>query len=122
MDKIIMRQMVFKGYHGVFEEEKKSGQPFVVDVELGVDLRPAGVSDDVADTVSYAEAHELVKAIVEGPSVDLVEHLAERIATVLLDTFTRVAAVTVRVMKPEAPVDGEFESFGVEICRRRGPI
>ena len=70
-DKIILSGMVFYGYHGVSSEERTLGQRFVVDMEMEADLRPAGVRDDLTDAINYAEAHQLVKEIVEGTPKNL---------------------------------------------------
>lgn len=119
MDKMVLRGMEYYGYHGVFEEERKLGQRFYVDLELELDLRQAGVSDDFSRTVNYAEVHELVKKIVEGQSFKLIEALAERIASSVLDTYTMVDALTVHVTKPHPPFDIHFEGVTVQIHRSR---
>jgi dihydroneopterin aldolase len=119
MDKILMKKMVFYGYHGVFEDEKNQGQEFIVDMELMLDLSQAGKTDRVEDTVSYADVYQLVKMIVEGPSYNLIERLADELAGRVLENFNLIGEVQIKVRKPGAPVDGEFEYFGVEICRKR---
>ena len=65
-DIIFLNGMRFYGYHGVLPSENEIGQIFIVDVTLKVDLKDAGQSDDVADTVNYGEVFEEVKSIVEG--------------------------------------------------------
>ncbi len=93
-------------------------QPFVVDLELYFDMHAAGQSDDVRDTVDYNEVYLTVKKIMEGKSRNLLEALAERIAKQLLENFP-ILSVKIRISKPEAPVDGIFDSFGIEIERVR---
>jgi dihydroneopterin aldolase len=110
--------MVFYGYHGVRAAERELGQRFVVDLEVWKDLRPAGQSDDLAQTVNYAELYRLVAGIVTGPSCDLIETVAERIAAAVLGRHA-VDAVRVRVRKPEAPIAGVLAAAAVEILRRR---
>ncbi|WP_410772315.1 dihydroneopterin aldolase [Fontibacillus sp. BL9] len=119
MDKMIIRRMEYFGYHGVFDEEQKLGQRFYVDLTLELDLRRAGQNDDLAETVNYAEVHELVKAIVEQKSFKLIEALAEHIASSVLDTYTMVDALTVGVTKPHPPFDIHFEGVTVELHRSR---
>ncbi|ANS76353.1 dienelactone hydrolase [Paenibacillus yonginensis] len=119
MDKMVLRRMEYYGYHGVFEEERKLGQRFYVDLELQMDLREAGVSDDLSKTVNYAEIHERVKAIVEKKSFKLIEALAEHIASDLLDTYTVIDALTVKLTKPHPPFDIHFEGVTVELFRTR---
>lgn len=119
-DRIILQGMVFHGRHGTLPAERELGQPFVVDVELGLDLRPAGLSDDLAKTVDYGEVHRLARQIVEGEPVDLTETLAERIADATLEEHPIVEVVRVKVRKPHVRLDDTvLESSGVEILRRR---
>ncbi|MEK3784804.1 MULTISPECIES: dihydroneopterin aldolase [Paenibacillus] len=119
MDKIIIRGMEYYGYHGVFAEERKLGQRFYIDLELELDLRAAGERDDLNQTVNYAEVHEQVKPIVEKESFQLIEALGERIASSLLDNYTSVNALTVRVTKPHPPFDIHFQGVTVELYRTR---
>lgn len=119
MDKMILHRMEYYGYHGVFEEERKLGQRFYVDLELELDLQGAGVSDDLTLTVNYAEVHFLVKKIVETKSFKLIEALAEHIASSVLDTYTVINAVTVKLTKPHPPFDIHFQGVTVELHRTR---
>ena len=91
------------GYHGVFETERANGQDFYVDVELEVDLTRASVSDDVNDTINYAEVTDLVVEEITTNPVSLIEKLAGRIAERIKTSFPQAALVTVTVHKPQAP-------------------
>ncbi|MFI7579692.1 dihydroneopterin aldolase [Kocuria sp. M1N1S27] len=104
------------GYHGVFDQEKRSGQPFFVDLAMYLDLAAAGASDDVALTAHYGEVAEEVRDIVIGPSVNLLETLADRIARRLLERFP-LEAVEVTVHKPKAPIEVTFSDVSVTIYR-----
>ncbi len=108
--------MSFYGYHGVLPQERELGQVFEVDVELFLDLRSAGESDDPEMTVSYADVYEVVRRVVTGRPYKLIEAVAEAIAARLLTGFS-VQEVLVRVKKPAAPVPGHFRYMGVEIRR-----
>jgi len=119
MDKILMKNMSFYGYHGVMAEEKVLGQKFYIDVVLELSLKSAGMTDSVEDTVSYAEVFQVVKEHAEVKRYDLLEALAENIASNVLADFQLVKAVEVEVRKPEAPVNGIFDHFGVHIRRTR---
>lgn len=119
MDKIILKNLVFYGFHGVLSEEKTLGQKFYVDVELSLDLKPAGLSDNVRDTVSYAQVFELVKEKVTNKKYCLLEALAEDIADDILNKYEKVKEVVVVIKKPEAPVQGIFDYFSIEIRRKR---
>jgi dihydroneopterin aldolase len=118
-DRIVLRSMEFQGHHGVSAEERSLPQQIVVDVDLTLDLRAAGKSDDLAQTVDYSTVFEHCRAIVEERSFHLLEAIAEAIATDLLNGFTTITSVTVRVAKPGVPIDGVLESAGVEIERAR---
>ena len=117
MDKIIMKNLAFFGYHGAMSEENTLGQKFFIDVEMSVALQEAGKSDNVFHTVHYGEAYSVVKAIVEGKSLNLIEAVAEKIAEALLNDFERIDHVKIQLRKPEAPVAGIFDYFAVEIER-----
>lgn len=118
-DRIVLAGMTFQARHGVSDREKEQAQRFEVDVELGVDLGPAGRSDDLGRTVDYRGVYEAVRVIVDGPSRDLIEALAEAIAASLLETNPKVEEVVVRVRKPEVRLGGPLEHAGVEITRGR---
>ncbi len=117
-DRICLTGVRAKGFHGVLADEKRDGQEFVVDVVLHLDLAPAGTSDDLALTINYAEVGADVVARIEGPSLDLIESLAEQIAG---DALARhgVHTVEVTVHKPSAPVGVPFEDVAVTLERRR---
>ncbi|WP_028551939.1 dihydroneopterin aldolase [Paenibacillus sp. UNC451MF] len=119
MDKIVMNGMQFYGYHGVFPEENKLGQRYQVDVEMHLPLDKPGASDHLEDTINYAEAYEIVKNIVEKETFKLIEALAEQVASKLLQTYTSINEITVRVLKPHPPVAIFFEGVAVEIHRKR---
>ena len=106
------------GYHGVFEAEKREGQPFVVDLTLGVDSSVAAASDDLRDTVDYGSLVASVKAAVEKDPVDLIETLAQRIADVCLRNAL-VDTVEVTVHKPHAPIEATFDDVALTINRSR---
>ncbi|MDK2824658.1 MAG: 7,8-dihydroneopterin aldolase/epimerase/oxygenase [Clostridia bacterium] len=119
MDKIIMKNLAFYGYHGVLKAENQLGQKFFIDVEIELDLKEAGKTDDVEKTVNYAEIYEVIKDIILNQRFNLIEALAENIAENILQKFTKVEQVVINVRKPEAPVKGIFDYFGVEIRRMR---
>lgn len=120
-DRIRLAGVRGRGFHGVFEHERREGQEFVVDVELAVDLGPAGASDDLADTVNYGEIGAATLARIEGEPHDLVERLAELVARDALE-HPSVDEVTVTVHKPQAPVGVPFEDVTVSVTRRREPV
>ncbi|MFG1365591.1 dihydroneopterin aldolase [Xanthobacter versatilis] len=118
-DRLFLRALPFYARHGLFEAERELGQRFVVDVDCWLDTRPAAWADDAALTVSYQQVYEHVSAVVTDDPVRLIETLAERIATRILDHFETVEQVRVVVHKPGAPISGVFGDVGIEIIRSR---
>jgi dihydroneopterin aldolase/2-amino-4-hydroxy-6-hydroxymethyldihydropteridine diphosphokinase len=117
-DRIVLQGISARGCHGVLDVEKTDGQDFVVDVILEVDLRRAGRSDRLAHTVNYAEVAADIVALITGPSLDLIETLADQIAAAAL-ARPLVQAVEVTVHKPQAPVGVSFDDVRVLVERRR---
>src|SRR5450631_1636607 len=117
-DRIVLQRISARGFHGVLDAEKRDGQDFVVDVMLEVDLRRAGRSDLLAHTVNYAEVAADIVALITGPSLDLIEKLADRIAAAVLRR-PLVQAVEVTVHKPQAPIGVPFGDVKVVVERRR---
>lgn len=119
MDKIILRGMVFYGFHGMNPAEQELGQRFIVDLTATLDLGQAGASDMLEDTVSYTRLYQTVKEVMEGPSRKLLENVAETIAGRLLDEQD-ISAVQIRIKKPEVPMKGSVLDYAaVEIVRKR---
>ncbi len=117
-DLILLGNLHFYGYHGVISEEAKLGQEFIVDLTIETDLHRAGHSDNVHDTISYADVYALARRIVEGERYNLLEALAENLAANILKHYPKAMAVTVRVTKPNAPIPGLGDGrVGVEIRR-----
>ncbi|TGB00798.1 dihydroneopterin aldolase [Halobacillus salinus] len=119
MDKIYVNQMEFWGYHGLFPEENKLGQRFYVDAELELDLKPASTSDDMNKSINYAEIYEITKKVVEGKAYNLVESVAEQIASELLNQFEILDACRIKMYKPDPPIPGHYQSVAIEIYRSR---
>jgi 7,8-dihydroneopterin aldolase/epimerase/oxygenase len=116
MDRIALTGLRARGYHGVYEFERARGQEFVVDAVLELDVSAAAASDQLADTVDYGALAARLVAVVTGPPVNLIETLADRLATICLDD-DRVTAATVTVHKPQAPIDHEFSDVAVTVRR-----
>jgi dihydroneopterin aldolase len=118
-DQILLERMEFEGRHGVSDDERADAQVLELDLEADVDLRAAGTSDDLAQTVSYADIFEICRAQVEERSYRLLEALGEAIAADVLGRFPPVTRVVVTVRKPGVPIDGVLESAGVRLDRTR---
>jgi 7,8-dihydroneopterin aldolase/epimerase/oxygenase len=117
MDRIALTGLRVRGFHGVFEFERRLGQDFVVDVSLGLSLREAATSDNVADTVHYGELASRLAEAVAGEPVNLLETLASRLLDICMSD-KRVAEATVTVHKPQAPIEQAFSDVSVTMRRR----
>lgn len=118
-DRIVLAGMVFQARHGVLDWEKSTAQRFEVDVELVLDVQPAGLDDDLTRTVDYRNVYRAVRQIVESTTYNLLEALAEAIAHEILAEEALVDEVVIRVRKPEVRLDGPLDYTGVEIRRVR---
>jgi dihydroneopterin aldolase len=117
-DHIVLTGLTVRGNHGVFDFERRDGQDFVVDVDLELDTTKAAATDELADTIHYGELAEGLAAVIAGEPVNLLEALADRLAGVCL-ADARVAAATVTVHKPQAPIPLTFADVAVTIRRER---
>ncbi|HET8896033.1 MAG TPA: dihydroneopterin aldolase [Protaetiibacter sp.] len=117
-DLLILTGLRATGHHGVFDHERRDGQEFVVDLEISTDFSAASATDELGDTIHYGVLAEQVTAAIERDPVDLIETLAERIATLVLE-YPAAASVTVTVHKPHAPITVPFDDVAVTITRGR---
>jgi dihydroneopterin aldolase len=117
-DRIVLRNLRVFAHHGALEHERELGQVFVVDIDLGMDLAPAGVADDLARTVDYGKLAAAVSHAVAASPRALLEAVAEDVARLVLSD-ARVEDVVVRITKPHAPLPVDAE-VAVEIRRARG--
>ncbi|CAK8543037.1 unnamed protein product [Lathyrus sativus] len=121
-DKLILKGLSFYGFHGVLKEEKTLGQKFFVDVDAWMDLKPAGKSDNLSDSCSYVEIYRIAKEVIEGPSQNLLESVAQKIAISTLEIHKEISAVRVKIGKPHVAIPGPLDYLGVEILRRRSDL
>ncbi|MCV7358430.1 dihydroneopterin aldolase [Mycolicibacterium fluoranthenivorans] len=117
-DRIELRGLTVRGYHGVFEHERRDGQDFVIDLTVWVDLAVAAASDDLADTLDYGALAQRAAGIVAGPPRNLIETVSAEIAEDVM-TDPRVHAVEVVVHKPSAPIPLTFSDVAVVARRSR---
>jgi 7,8-dihydroneopterin aldolase/epimerase/oxygenase len=116
----VLHNIQLQGRHGYYDHELETPQPFEIDVELLLNLQPAGIDDDLTKTIDYARVHDIVRHIVESASFRLLEAMAEAISHEILSEFP-VLEVGVRVRKPAVQLGGPLDYAGVEIWRRRSP-
>lgn len=117
-DRLQIRGIRFHGYHGTTEEEKTLGRMFSVDVDLLCDTRAAAAHDRLEDTIDYAKVFGVVSEIGRGSHCQLLETLADKLATSLLERFP-IAGVRVRIRKYAPPLQGVVDTVGIDITRRR---
>ena len=118
MDRITLTGIKAVGHHGVFEFERRDGQPFVVDAVLYTDFSKAAETDDLRHTAHYGEVAELITGHITGEPLNLIEALAVRIADDVLAKF-EVSAVDITVHKPKAPIAVPFGDVTVSVHRER---
>ncbi|KAG7535255.1 Dihydroneopterin aldolase/epimerase domain [Arabidopsis thaliana x Arabidopsis arenosa] len=119
-DKLILRGLKFYGFHGAIPEEKTLGQMFMLDIDAWMCLKKAGLSDNLADSISYVDIYNLAKEVVEGSSRNLLERVAGLIASKTLEAFPQITAVRVKLWKPNVPlIQSGLDYLGVEIFRNR---
>lgn len=119
MDKIIIKELKIFAFHGVNPEEKVDGQNFVLDITADVDLSVPCTTDNVDDTVSYAQIIKKVVPAFTSEKYDLIEKAAQVVCDTVLDNFSKVQSVEVTLKKPEAPMKWDFEYVAVNIRRSR---
>ena len=118
-DRIILKDLGFYGYHGVFPEEAKLGQRFFIDLEIGTDLTSAGETDDLSIAISYADIYDVVKLSFETQRMNLLEAVANNIVEALFQSFQGVSWIILRIRKPEAPIAMVRGEAAIELHRVR---
>jgi 7,8-dihydroneopterin aldolase/epimerase/oxygenase len=119
-DLVEIRGLRLLGIVGVLPEERDRAQPLEIDLDLHCDLSAAGDSDDLSDTVDYGSVCDVVAATVASSNPELLERLAELVASSVLEVDARVASVTVALRKLRPPVPHAVASTGVRVHRGRG--
>jgi len=109
---ILLEDVEFYAMHGVFEQEQKVGNVFIVNLKMGVDIRQAASTDDVSDTINYAEVYNIVNREMKIPS-KLIEHVAKRIADNLKREFPQIETIELKLSKRNPPVDGQVKYASV---------
>lgn len=118
MDTVMIRGLRVYAYHGVKEEEKRKGQPFVLDIDVSADMTAACESDDIDQAINYSKVTKVAVATMLSEKNDLIERAAHRVATAILEAFP-AKEVTVTLKKPRAPVGADFDYMAVRVTRRR---
>ena len=114
MEKIIVKGLRLKAYHGVNPEEKIDGQMFELDITVLTDAKKAAISDELDDTVSYAKIIKTARAVFTAQSYNLIEYAAHIVGTEIMREYPALESVTVLLKKPEAPIKADFDYVAVE--------
>lgn len=116
---IFLKEIRCYAYHGVAPQENLIGNEYVIDLKLKVDISQASQTDEVADTVSYAGVHELIKAEMAVPS-KLLEHVGGRMAAKLFEEFPAIEEIELRLSKRNPPMGADIDTAGIELhCSRK---
>lgn len=118
-DRIILNDLGFYGYHGLFTEENSLGQRFFIDLQCGVDLSGPAETDAIGSTVSYAAIYDAVKTAFETRRMRLIEAVAQNIVDALFAAFSDIDWIIIRVRKPEAPIAMVRGEAAIELHRVR---
>ncbi len=118
MDRISIRKLEVYANHGVFPEENKLGQKFIVNAQLMLDLRSAGVSDKLTSSIDYADVCRFIASFMTENTFKLIESCAYQLSTALLIRYDKLTEVSLEILKPWAPVGLPLESVAVSICRK----
>ncbi len=119
MDKISIKNIKIYAYHGVLPEEKRDGQYFYISADLFLDLKTAGTSDKLDSTVNYAEVTKMIEDVFTETSYNTIEAAAESVIEMLLSEYSLIQSITLKVSKPDAPIEADFEDVSVELTRSR---
>jgi dihydroneopterin aldolase len=111
---IVLKEVRFHAFHGVMPQERKVGADFLLSLRLGYDISKAMQTDDVTDTLNYAEVYQLAKQEMEQPSA-LLEHVAGRIAQTLMQQFPAVKSIDLTLTKQNPPMGADCQGAGVEL-------
>ena len=121
-DRIYIKDLEIIAYHGVLKEEKELGQRFFISLEIQTDFREAGKNDDLTKTISYAEVCDDIEKIFLTAKYNLIEKCAEEIAEFLLEKYSRISELKVKIKKPWAPIRKAIDHVAVEIVRKRHKV
>lgn len=104
--------------HGVLPQEQLTGNDYIINVRASYDISRAMLTDNVADTLNYAEVYNIIKEEMSIPS-KLIEHVAGRIADRLMDSYSQISSVMLRITKCNPPMGADCNGAGVEILVKR---
>lgn len=119
MDKILIRGLRIFAFHGVNPEEKEVGQLFIVDLTASLDLQHACEIDGLENTVSYAKIIKTIRRVMQAGKNDLLEFTAQQVIDAVFAEYPPVRQIEIRLKKPDAPIQADFDYVAVELTRGR---
>ena len=115
---ITLSRLTFYAYHGVMPQEQVVGNEFYIDLRIKVNMEHSALTDELVDTVSYADVFQSVKSEMDIPS-KLLEHAVARVVQRLFDDYSQIEEVQIKLAKRNPPMGADVDSAGVEmICSR----
>ncbi|MGM9705982.1 MAG: dihydroneopterin aldolase [Prevotella sp.] len=111
---IFIEKIRLHAFHGVLPQEQKTGNDYTISVRAEYDLRQAVETDDLTDTINYADIYQIVAGEMDKPS-KLIEHVAGRIGKQLIDTYPNINSLEIKIIKHNPPMNAQCHGAGVEI-------
>lgn len=109
---IQLENLVFHAYHGVLPQENIVGNTFTINLKMKVDLLPACLSDDLSETISYADVYHVIKKEMDIQS-KLLEHVAYRIVKAMRAKYSQIEEIELKLSKRNPPMDGEIDCASI---------
>lgn len=116
-DEIRIENLEVFAHHGVYPEETKNGQTFLVNATLYTDIRKAGLTDELEDSTNYGDVCYFITKWMQDNTYRLLEAVAERLSKAILLQYPFIAAVDLEIRKPEAPIELPFGCVSVKVQR-----
>lgn len=112
--KILIENLKIFAFHGVLPEEKILGTYYIINLEIEADLEKASESDDLQDTINYAEINDILHQEMAIPS-QLLEHVNGRIIKKIKNNFPQISFIKIKLTKTNPPMKGEMDGVSVEM-------
>lgn len=114
MSKIFLEDVKIYAYHGVLPEENIIGTYYILNAELHTDLWKAAETDDLNDTISYADINGIIHREMTTKS-KLLEHVAGKIITKIHQSFPQISYIKLKITKTSPPMEGEMKGASIEL-------
>jgi dihydroneopterin aldolase len=118
LDKVALEGMEFYAYHGFYDEERRIGNRFTVDIEVTTDFNLAATNDDLTGTVDYVKLYAIVKERMDIPT-KLLEKVGQDIVQAAFSQFEAISGITLSISKHNPPFGGICNRSKVTLERTR---